>query len=359
MIKFNIKKVYRQLTMEILYVIIMFKHIFLKGSFCMIILSIALLLAGFVLLVKGADIFVDGSSSIAKFLKIPSIVIGLTIVAFGTSAPEAAVSIIAGIKGSNDIAVGNVIGSNMFNTLVVLGVSAAIKPVKIDGQIIKRDYPFMLLATFALAIVSFDVFLGGGEKNVISRGEAFILLLFMAIFLYSVISSALRSRKENAAALASPDDEDKPKYGIGKSILFTIGGLAGIVIGGQLVVDSASDIAISFGMSENLVGLTIVAVGTSLPELVTSIVAAKKGESDIAIGNVVGSNVFNLLFVLAASAAITPMNIGAQSLVDLIVLMAITLLAYVFCVTRKKINRPEGIILVLMYAAYMTYAIIR
>lgn len=319
------------------------------------ILAFVFLIVGFVLLVKGADFFVDGSSSIAKFLKIPSIVIGLTIVAFGTSAPEAAVSIIAGINGSNDIAVGNVIGSNVFNILVVLGVSAAIKPVAIDGQIIKKDYPFMLLATLALVLFSFFSFFGGETVNSISRTEAFILLALMAIFLYSVISSALRNRKENAAAL----EEDKPKYGIGKSLFFTIGGLAGIIIGGQLVVDSASDIARGFGMSETLVGLTIVAVGTSLPELVTSIVAARKGESDIAIGNVVGSNVFNILFVLAASAAITPMNINGQSLVDLVILAAITVLTYVFCVTQKKVNRPEGVVLVLMYAGYMTYAIVR
>lgn len=319
------------------------------------VVSFILLIVGFVLLVKGADFFVDGSSSIAKFLKIPSIVIGLTIVAFGTSAPEAAVSIIAGINGSNDIAVGNVIGSNVFNILVVLGVSAAIKSVSIDSQIIKKDYPFMILATLALALFSFFSFFGNGTVYSISRIEAFILLALMAFFLYSVISSALRTRKENASAL----EDDKPKYGIGKSILFTLGGLAGIIIGGQLVVDSASDIATGFGMSENLVGLTIVAVGTSLPELVTSIVAARKGESDIAIGNVVGSNVFNILFVLAASAAITPMNIGAQSLVDLIVLIAITLLTYVFCVTQKKVTRPEGVTLVLMYIGYMTYAIIR
>ncbi|MCM1329865.1 MAG: calcium/sodium antiporter [Ruminococcus sp.] len=319
------------------------------------ILSFVLLVVGFVLLVKGADFFVDGSSSIAKFLKIPSIVIGLTIVAFGTSAPEAAVSIIAGINGSNGIAVGNVIGSNMFNLLVVLGVSAAIKPVNIEGQIIKRDFPFMLLATFAFAVVSFDVTFGNGTENVISRNEAVILLILMAIFLYSVITSALRTRKENAASL----DEEKPKYGMGKSLIFTVGGLAGIIFGGQLVVDSAEKIALGFGMSETLVGLTIVAVGTSLPELVTSIVAAKKGESDIAIGNVVGSNVFNVLFVLAASAAITPMSISGQSLVDLVILTAVTVLTYVFCVTQKKINRPEGVILVLMYVAYMAYAIVR
>lgn len=320
------------------------------------VLSFVFLIAGFVLLVKGADFFVDGSSGIAKFLKIPSIVIGLTIVAFGTSAPEAAVSIIAGINGSNDIAVGNVIGSNMFNLLAVLGISAVIKPVNIDSQIIKKEFPFMLISTAVLALAAFDTALGSGGANIISRNEAFTMLILMGIFIYSVVTAALRSRKESGSART---EDDKPKRSLLKCVLFTVGGLAGIIIGGQFVVDSATRIATGFGMSETLVGLTIVAVGTSLPELVTSIVAAKKGESDIAIGNVVGSNVFNILFVLAASAAITPMNINAQGLCDLLILLAISILAYVFCVTNKKINRIEGAVLVLMYAAYMTFAIVR
>lgn len=319
------------------------------------VLAFVLLLVGFVLLVKGADVFVDGSSGIAKFLKIPSIVIGLTIVAFGTSAPEAAVSIIAGVNGSNDIAVGNVIGSNMFNLLGVLGISALISPVRVDGQIVKKEFPFMLAATAVFALAAFDTVLGSGESNIISRNEAFILLILMGIFLYSVITFALRSRKESGA---SDDDNDKPKSLL-KCVLFTVGGLAGIIIGGQLVVDNASKIAQQFGMSETLVGLTIVAVGTSLPELVTSIVAARKGESDIAIGNVVGSNVFNILFVLAASAAITPMNINGQGLCDLLILMGVSIMAYIFCVTKKTVNRIEGGVLVAMYAGYMAFAIMR
>ena len=321
------------------------------------VLAFVLLIVGFVLLVKGADVFVDGSSGIARFLKIPSIVIGLTIVAFGTSAPEAAVSIIAGVNGSNDIAVGNVIGSNMFNLLGVLGISALIKPVNVDGQIVKKEFPFMLAATAVFALAAFDTVLGSGESNIISRSEAFTLLILMGIFLYSVITFALRSRKESGAA-DDNDDNSKPKSLL-KCILFTVGGLAGIIVGGQLVVDNASKIAEQFGMSETLVGLTIVAVGTSLPELVTSIVAARKGESDIAIGNVVGSNVFNILFVLAASAAITPMNINSQGLCDLLILVGISIIAYVFCITKKTINRVEGGVLVLMYAAYMTFAIVR
>ena len=319
-----------------------------------LVLSFILLIIGLVLLVKGADFFVEGSSTIAKFLKIPSIIIGLTIVALGTSAPEASVSIIAGLNGSNDIALGNVIGSNMFNLLCVVGICSIIHPIKIQNQIIVKEYPFMLMATVVLAVMSFDVFLGNGSTNILSRSEAIILLVLMGIFLYSIISSALQSRKG-----ATASEEEKNKHSMPISILFTIGGLAAIIIGGDFVVDSAENIALAFGMSETLVGLTIVAVGTSLPELVTSVVAARKGESDIAIGNVVGSNIFNILFVLAASAVISPMSINTLCLIDLIILVAIALLAYGFCITKKSVNRIEGIILTSAYAAYLVYAIIR
>lgn len=318
------------------------------------VISFILLIIGFVLLVKGADFFVEGSSTIAKFLKIPSIIIGLTIVAMGTSAPEAAVSIIAGINGSNDIAVSNVMGSNLFNLLVVVGISAIIKPITIQNQIIKKEYPFMLMATIVLIVMSFDVVIGNSADNMITRSEAIVLLIFMCVFMYSIISSALQSRKE-----AVDEETEKPKHSIPLSIVFTIGGLAGIIIGGQFVVDSAEKIALGFGMSPTLVGLTIVAVGTSLPELVTSIVAARKGESDIAVGNVVGSNIFNILFVLASSAVITPMSINALCLTDMLILIAASLFAYVFCITKNKVNRTEGIILTVTYVIYLAYAIIR
>lgn len=318
------------------------------------IVSFILLIIGFVLLVKGADFFVEGSSTIAKYLKIPSIIIGLTIVAMGTSAPEAAVSIIAGINGSNDIAVSNVLGSNIFNLLVVVGISAIIKPITIQNQIIKKEYPFMLMATIVLIVMSFDVVLGNGLSNILTRSEAIVLLIFMCVFMYSIISSALQSRKE-----AVTEEVEKPKHSMILSIVFTLGGLAGIIIGGQFVVDSAEKIALGFGMSETLVGLTIVAIGTSLPELVTSIVAAKKGESDIAIGNVVGSNIFNILFVLAVSAVITPMGINMLCLTDMLILIAASLFAYVFCITKNKVNRVEGIILTVTYVVYLVYAIIR
>lgn len=325
-----------------------------KKEVKIMILSFILLIIGFVLLVKGADFFVEGSSTIAKYLKIPSIIIGLTIVAMGTSAPEAAVSIIAGINGSNDIAVSNVLGSNLFNLLVVVGVSAIIKPINIQNQIIRKEYPFMLMATIVLIVMSFDTVIGNGTNNAITRSEAIILLIFMCVFMYSIVSSALQSRKESL-----DEETEKPKRSIPLSIVFTIGGLAGIIIGGQFVVDSAEKIALGFGMSETLVGLTIVAVGTSLPELVTSIVAARKGESDIAVGNVVGSNIFNILFVLASSAVITPMGVNNLCLTDMLILITAALFTFAFCITKNKVNRTEGIILTVSYVAYLAYAIIR
>ena len=339
--------------MPLICVNMFFMNIIVKEVEKMVI-SFILLIVGFVLLVKGADFFVEGSSTIAKYLKIPSIIIGLTIVAMGTSAPEAAVSIIAGMNGSNEIAVSNVIGSNMFNLLMVVGISAIIKPISIQNQIIKKDYPFMLMVTAVLAVMSFDIVITKGTENIISRSEAIILIIFMCVFMYSLISSALQSRKNSVE-----ENNEKPKHSIPISIVFTLGGLAGIIIGGQFVVDSAEKIALGFGMSETLVGLTIVAVGTSLPELVTSIVAAKKGESDIAIGNVVGSNIFNILFVLAFSAVITPIGVNALCLIDMLILVAITIIAYIFCITKNKVNRVEGIALVAMYVMYMVYAIIR
>lgn len=320
----------------------------------MIIVQILLLAVGLVLLVKGADFFVDGSSSIAVKLKVPSLIIGLTIVAFGTSAPEAAVSIIAGVKGQNDIAMGNVIGSNLFNLLAVIGICAAIRPINIEKAIIAREYPFSMLAVFALIVLSGDLYLGEGNANVLSRSDGIILLLFFGVFLYSVLSTALDSIKNSP-----PEENAQPKYTIGKAVIFSILGLAGIIGGGQLVVNSATEIAYAFGISEALVALTIVAVGTSLPELVTSVVAAKKGESDMAVGNVVGSNIFNVFFVLASSAAVHPLNISMENIIDLVILIFVMLLVYVFCITSRKVSRVEGIILVLLYVAYMVYIVMR
>lgn len=310
-----------------------------------------LLIIGFILLVKGADYFVDGSSSIAQVFHIPTLIIGLTIVALGTSAPEAAVSITAALKGQNDIAMGNVIGSNIFNTLVVVGGCALIKPFKVEASILKQDFPFSILVTVALLFLGADFFLDGSLQNRISRSDGLVLLLFFIIFIYNMIQSALKNK--------NPEEETSPKYSLGKGILIALIGIVGIVIGGELVVDSASTIALSFGFSETLVGLTIVAIGTSLPELVTSLVAAKKGESAIAIGNVVGSNIFNVLLVLALSASIHPINVNTLSLYDLIIVLVVSIITYIFAWTKRSVSRVEGGILVLLYILYMIYIIMR
>ncbi len=327
------------------------------------VLPYIFLIGGFVLLVKGADVFVDGSSGIARFFKIPSLVIGLTIVAFGTSAPEAAVSITASITGQTGIAVGNISGSNIFNILVVLGICAMIKPISVQRSIMNRDYLLMLIACVAFFVVSADIWLGSGT-NMVSRGDGIILALFFCIFMYMTIRSALKGRNEPTTLPDVPHEAPKeekaePPVKLPKSIIMAILGLAGVVIGGQLVVNGASDIAKSFGASETLIGVTVVAIGTSLPELVTSIMAARKGENDIAVGNVIGSNIFNILFIISASSIINPLTLDMESLIDMIIMFAVTVMVYLFAVTKKKITRVEGGIMTAMYVAYTAYAIIR
>lgn len=329
------------------------------------VLPYILLAVGLVLLVKGADFFVDGSAGIARFFHVPSLVIGLTIVAFGTSAPEAAVSITAAIKGQNGIAVGNVLGSNLFNLLMVVGICALIRPMKVTRGVIFKEYPLMILSGVALLALGADSFLGSSEGNMIARGDGIILLLFFCVFMYMTIRTALFSRPELAQAEldAAPKDEapeGKPKkISLPKNIIFAVLGLGGVIGGGQLVVNSASDIAASFGMSETLIGLTIVAIGTSLPELVTSVVAARKGESDMAIGNVVGSNLFNIFFVLAASATINPIAFSFESVIDSIIVIGVSILVYLFILIRQNVNRIEGGFMVGIYAAYTAYIILR
>ena len=327
------------------------------------VLPYIFLIGGFVLLVKGADVFVDGSSGIARFFKIPSLVIGLTIVAFGTSAPEAAVSITASITGQTGIAVGNISGSNIFNILVVLGICAMIKPISVQRSIMNRDYLLRLIACVAFFVVSADIWLGSGT-NMVSRGDGIILALFFCIFMYMTIRSALKGRNEPTTLPDVPHEAPKeekaePPVKLPKSIIMAILGLAGVVIGGQLVVNGASDIAKSFGASETLIGVTVVAIGTSLPELVTSIMAARKGENDIAVGNVIGSNIFNILFIISAASIINPLTLDMESLIDMIIMFAVTVMVYLFAVTKKKITRVEGGIMTAMYVAYTAYAIIR
>ena len=301
-----------------------------------------LLLIGFVLLIKGADFFVDGSSSLERIMKVPSVIIGLTIVAMGTSAPEASVSVNAALAGSNDIAISNVIGSNLFNGLVVVGVCAFMAGFKTNPEILKRDMPLNIIVTAILCIMLLD--------RHINHIEGIILLISMAVYIAVMVISALKNREtaDECKILSLP-----------KSLIFIIGGLIAVIFGGTLVVDNACLIAKDFGVSENFIGLTIIAIGTSLPELVTSITATRKGDSGLALGNAIGSNLFNILFILGMSATICPLNVLSESIIDCIILLVSAVILYVFARTKKTMNRWEGIVCVFLYVGYTAYLLIR
>lgn len=324
-----------------------------------ILLQIVLLLVGFFMLIKGADVFVDGSAAVAQKFKVPGVIIGLTIVAMGTSAPELAVSTSAAISGSNAIAVSNVLGSNLFNLLMVLGICAVLSPISVESGIMKRDFPFSIIITVILALfISFGILFGGQEipsdftaaVGNLQRWKGLTLLALFVVYIIITVYVALKNRQEGEAIEAMP---------VWQALLFIAIGIAAIIIGGQLVVNSAKAIALFCGMSETLVGLTIVAIGTSLPELVTSIVAARKGQNGMAVGNVVGSNIFNLLLILGVSSSIHPIAVSMESLIDIVLLIVISIICFIFSKTDKKINRTEGIVMVLIYCAYTAYAIIR
>lgn len=317
-------------------------------------MSFILLIIGFFFLIKGADLFVDGAASIARKFNIPSMIIGLTIVAMGTSAPEAAVSITSSLSGQNDMSVANVVGSNFFNILVVLGASSLISKLPVQKNTIKKDTPFLLIVSGLLLVF--------GINKYISRIEGLILLIVFVYFLYSTVKMAksatnLDSSSDNEIALAESDTTTQTP--ILKTVILSVIGILGIVIGGDMVVDSATSIATLFGMSANLVGLTIVAIGTSLPEFVTSIVAIKKGETEIAIGNVIGSNIFNILLVLGLATFISPITISTLALIDIIFMLCITILLYLFMKKDYSLLKKHGIILVGIYIVYMSYTIIR
>lgn len=301
-----------------------------------------LLIIGFVLLIKGADFFVDGASSVAAKLKVPSLIIGLTVVSMGTSLPEAAVSISASLTGNNAISLGNVIGSNIFNLLMVVGISSVILPIATDRAVLKRDMPVNIGITVMLLFMLLD--------GRLSRVEAIILLVFFVAYLLLLVRSALKNREEA---------EETKVLTWFKSILFILLGAGAVIGGGQLVVNSSKTIAINLGMGETLVGLTVVAFGTSLPELVTSIVAAKKGDSGIAMGNVVGSCIFNILFILGMTATIKPLTAGVEFFIDTGILIAVCLVMLLFAFTKKKTDRLEGAACVVIYAAYTAYIIMR
>ena len=312
------------------------------------IVNILLLIVGFVLLIKGADIFVDGASSTARNFKVSKMLIGLTIVAFGTSAPEFAVSMSALANGSTDMVLGNVIGSCILNVLLILGIAAAIKPIKIHDNTVKKEVPLALLISTLLVVLMLDSKLGNGILNQITRSDAFVIILFFTVFVYYLISLARQKKEEK-------DDEDMKTMKLWKSLLFVAIGLAGIIIGSDFVVDNATNIAKTLGISERVISLTIIAFGTSLPELVTTIVSSRKGEQDLLLGNIIGSNIFNICVVLGIPVAIfgtiTP---SSFSYIDLVMLISSTLLLYLFSRSNRTISRLEGILMLIIFATYYT-----
>ena len=313
------------------------------------IINILLLIVGFFMLVKCADAFVDSSSNLARAFGIPSLIIGLTIVAFGTSAPEAAVSVIASIKGDNGISLGNVVGSNICNLLLVLGAAGFMGGLTTKKKVVRRDFVYSLLSFLVLTILTAGFLINGDKTGIITRTNGLILLCFLAIYLYALLFDAKESSKEV---------EEKGKFRV-RDIFFIILGIAGIIGGGELVVYAAKQIASGLGISDEGIALTVVAVGTSLPELVTSVVAARKGESDIAIGNVVGSNIFNIFFILGLASTVSPVTFSTNAVID-ILFMTFSGLVVFFCLRKDyRIGKINGILLLLLYVAYTVYIVVR
>lgn len=322
-------------------------------------LVLVFLVIGFVLLIKGADFFVEGSSSVAKRLHVPSIIIGLTIVAMGTSLPETAVSVSASLAGNNELAVSNVVGSNIFNLMVVIGVCAILATVNVARETIRRDIPLSLICAGLLMLLGI---VGLGDKTGMTLGhlDGVIFIALFACYIIYMVRTAMKASKEGKKVeIEGGSDEEIKLVSVPVSILFIIGGAIAIAVGGDVTVDAASRIASDLGMSQTLIGLTIVSIGTSLPELVTSIVAARKNEVDMALGNAIGSNIFNILMVLGIASAISPISIITENIIDLCVLIVFTICAWIFAGTKKKIGRAEGLCMVALYAAYAVYIIVR
>ncbi len=314
------------------------------------ILNILILIAGFVVLIKGADIFVDGASSVASNFKVSKMLIGLTIVAFGTSAPEFAVSVKSLLSGSGDIVLGNVIGSNILNILLILGVSALFHSLNVKNNTVKKELPITILITTLFAVLLSDSLFDRSVSNAFTRGDGIVLILFFLVFIYYLISMT-RNKID--------DDGEITEMSTPKAFLFTGLGILGIVLGSNMVVDSATVLAKAIGISERLISLTIIALGTSLPELVTSVTATRKGEYDIAIGNVVGSNIFNIGMVIGLPVVMFG-GIGTItfSYIDLVVMIASALLLFIFSFKKYKITKTHGIIFLLLFLIYYSYVIL-
>lgn len=327
-----------------------------------IIKALVLLLAGFVFLIKGADFFVEGSSSVAKKLHVPALIIGMTIVAMGTSLPELSVSVTSALAGKNELAVSNVIGSNIFNLMMVLGISAMLSPLFVSKSVLRRDYPFSVACAILLLVT-------GYIGMSLARVDGIIFLAIFIAFLFIEVRLAMAARNEALATNETEKiefeneviemEEEIKEISMLRSIIYILGGAVAVKFGGDWVVNGAVSIATMFGLSQNLIGLTIVALGTSLPELVTSIAAARKNELEMAIGNVVGSNVFNVLMILGVAATISPIAFNFENVIDIAVLLGFSLITWLFCVTKKKIGRLEGFSMVAMYVVYMFYICMR
>jgi len=319
--------------------------------------TIILFIIGFILLIKGADIFVEGASSIAKKYNISNLVIGLTIVAFGSSAPELIISVMASIKESADIALGNVIGSNISNTLLILGITAIIVPLAVKKDTVNKEIPFSLLAVIALGLLANDAFIENSLPSVISRIDGLILLLFFAIFIYY----SFNKTKKKETILEKVEPKEIKVYGKWATSLMLAGGVVAIFLGGQWIVNGAVEIAGILGLSQAFVGLTIAAIGTSLPELATSLASAQKGHADMAVGNVIGSNIFNFLWIIGLSSAISKIDYSFALNADVFYLFFVTLILLVLIYNGRKhvLDRKEGIILVALYAAYLSFLIYR
>ena len=313
--------------------------------------AVVLLIIGFAFLVKGADAFVEGSSSIAKHFHVPSLIIGMTIVAMGTSLPETAVSVTASIAGSNALAVSNAVGSNIFNLMVVIGVCAVLTPVAVQKSSLKIDIPFSMVCALLLLVL-------GHDRMMLTRVNGLILIVLFAFFILYMIRSAQHSMNNEDSEFAAEAAEMKV-MSVPKSLIFIVIGIAGITLGSDWVVDGAKTIASAFGISENLIGLTIVAFGTSLPELMTSIVAARKNEVDMALGNAVGSNIFNILMVLGIASALSPIAFIQENIIDIIILVGFSFIVWLMAWTKHRLDKLEGLAMILLYAGYVVYICVR
>ena len=310
-------------------------------------------LVGLVLLIKGADIFVDGAASFARNLRIPTAVIGLTVVAFGTSAPEMAISFSSHLSNNIDMLYGNVIGSSIANILVILGIAVFVVPFKVETAVIKKDIPIMLLVTLGLSVLLLDSLFDGSATNTLSRADGIILILFFSVFVFYLMT-LLSHRKDNNT------DDKKPKFKIPKSVVFVIFGLGSIIVGAELAVRNVAILAESIGISQKIISVTVISIGTSLPELATTVVAAKKGENNLAIGNIVGSNIFNICIVLGLPMALLGgTSTAAFGIVDVLFMIGAAVLLWIFAATNKTLKRTEGLILFAVYCVYCGYILMQ